>query len=283
MSAIKTLFRIFYAPLFFGGFIAAGVALVAAGERKLWLIGLLVGAIVVSFAAERIAPFEPVWNRPDGDVGRDVLHALINEGSALAAVLALPLLHSLLPDFGIWPAGWPLLAQLGLAILIADCGITLAHYLSHKWHPLWRLHAVHHSVTRMYGFNGLLKHPLHQAVELTAGTLPLVLMGLPFECAALLGFAVAVQLLLQHSNVDMRVGPLGFLWAVAPGHRHHHLSSAARGDVNFGLFTLIWDHLLGTFVINRPAPRAGEIGLDGHPDYPNSYGAQLIEPFRPTY
>lgn len=107
---------------------------------------------------------------------------------------------------------------------MADLGITLAHYVSHRAEWLWRLHAVHHSVERMYGFNGLMKHPLHQAIETAAGTAPLVVVGMPLDVGALLGFAVAIQLLLQHSNVDMRAGPLAYLWAVAPGHRHHHLA-----------------------------------------------------------
>ena len=53
-----------------------------------------------------------------------------------------------------------------------------------------------------------MKHPLHQAVELIAGTTPLVLMGMGHDTAWLLAFAVSVQFLLQHSNVDMQIGPL---------------------------------------------------------------------------
>ena len=163
---------------------------------------------------------------------------------------------------------------------MADLGITLAHYASHRIAALWRLHAVHHAVKRMYGFNGLLKHPLHQAIELTAGVAPLVLMGMPQNIAWLLAFAVAIQLILQHSNVDMKIGPLVYIWAVAPAHRHHHLASQTDGDVNFGLFTSLWDHLLGTFRSGADTPRAGEIGVFGRPDYPKGYLLQLMEPFR---
>lgn len=55
---------------------------------------------------------------------------------------------------------------------------------------------------------------------------------------------------------------------MAPGHRHHHIASKAKGGVNFGLFAMLWDHLLGTFVIGRPAPREGELGVVGRPDFP---------------
>ena len=132
----------------------------------------------------------------------------------------------------------------------------------------------------MYGFNGLMKHPLHQTIELIAGTMPLILIGMPYEIGVLLAFSVAIQLLLQHSNVDMRLGYALYIWAVAPGHRHHHIASSNSGDVNFGLFTMVWDHLLGTFVLNRPEPRDGEIGIHGRLDFPKDYKDQVMEPFK---
>lgn len=280
MPLFRHIIRHAFAPAFFLGFIGSAVLLVQGGLSKLMLMPLLVAAIAIAFAAERIAPYEPVWNQDRGDLGRDTMHAMVNEGSAALSVAAVPLLAGLSPGAGVWPEQWPLWAQLALAILVADVGITLAHYASHKWAPLWRLHAVHHSVTRMYGFNGLMKHPLHQAIETAAGTTPLLLIGLPMDVAALLGFSAAIQVMLQHINVDLRVGPLVHLWAVAPAHRHHHLASATDGDVNFGLFTTLTDRLLDTFVVDRPMPRDGEVGIANEPDFPSTYLRQLAHPFR---
>lgn len=246
----------------------------------LWLVPLLVIAISISFVAERALPYEAAWNKPKNDVRRDLLHAMANEVSNGLAVMAIPLLSIAAPTHGIWPLHWPLWLQLAFAILVADLGITLAHYISHKIQLLWKFHAIHHSVKRMYGFNGLMKHPVHQAFELIVGTTPLLLMGVPLEVAALLGFAVAIQLTLQHSNVDMSVGPLIYVWAVAPGHRHHHIASKSHGDVNFGLFTMIWDHALGTFVNGQPTPRDGELGIERQADFPTNYIAQLLKPFK---
>lgn len=280
MPLIRVLIRVAYAPVFFVGFLWSAVILDERGAPPWGLPILLVMALAVSFMAERVVPYERAWNRSHGDDGRDLLHAVVNETSIFLSVLAVPLIAELIPDSGAWPDDWPLLWQLGAAILVADLGITLAHYASHRIAALWRLHAVHHAVKRMYGFNGLLKHPLHQAIELTAGVAPLVLMGMPQNIAWLLAFAVAIQLILQHSNVDMKIGPLIYIWAVAPAHRHHHLASQTDGDVNFGLFTSLWDHLLGTFRSGADTPRAGEIGVFGRPDYPKGYLLQLMEPFR---
>lgn len=270
----------FYAPLFFAAFVGTALWVVATGANELWLIPLLIGAIAASTLAERVLPYEPKWNRDRGDGWRDLVHSIVNEGTTVLSVASIPTLLSLVSVGEAWPSHWPLWVQLAVAILVADLGITLAHYASHRVEWLWRLHAVHHSVERLYGFNGLMKHPLHQVVETVAGTTPLVLVGLPVEVGALLGFAVGIQLLLQHSNVDMRVGPLAYVWAVAPGHRHHHLASHGDGDVNFGLFTLLWDHLLGTFIIRRRSPRDGEVGIAGRNDFPVDYWDQLLEPFR---
>lgn len=244
---------------------------------------MLLIAILVSFLAEQLMPYEQIWNTSKNDFLRDLIHAVVNEGTLAMTVALIPVMTMLLPQFKLWPDEWPMWGQLFFAIIIADFGITMAHFLSHKNDFLWRLHAVHHSVKRMYGLNGLMKHPLHQAIELTAGTLPLLLMGIPIEVSALLGFSAAIQLLLQHSNVDMRIGALAYIWAVAPGHRHHHIKAGIKGDVNFGLFTMIWDHLLGTFVTDsnaRPAPRDGELGIGSQPNYPRGYLEQLTEPFK---
>lgn len=279
MSLFRFVLQYAYAPAFFLGFLGAATALVSAGLPHWTLVIALLVAIATSFVAEAALPYEVEWNRPSGDQLRDIAHALVNEGSIMISLLVLPLIAAAVPGVALWPGDWPLWAQLGLAILIADFGITLAHYASHKIDALWRLHAVHHSVARMYGFNGLLKHPVHQAIELAAGTAPLILIGVPQDIAWLVAFAVGIQLLLQHSNVDMKIGPLVYLWAVAPAHRHHHIASSTDGDVNFGLFTSLWDHMLGTFRGDRKTPGAGEIGVAGRPDYPSGYLEQLAEPF----
>lgn len=278
MLALRRVLQVGYAPAFFVFFLTAGLATALHGLPALWLLPLLVCAIGVSLVAERIAPYRAAWNHAQGDVGRDIAHATANEVASALSVAAMPALLSQMPGLGLWPHEWPLAVQLALAVLVTDVGVTLVHFLSHRRQWLWRLHAVHHSVTRMYGFNGLMKHPLHLALETAAGVTPLVLMGMPVHVAALLGYAVAIQLLLQHSNVDIRLGPLAYVWAVAPGHRHHHLAHETKGNVNFGLFTTLCDQLLGTFVVG-PMPVDATLGVAGRPSYPQAYVPQLVEPF----
>jgi sterol desaturase/sphingolipid hydroxylase (fatty acid hydroxylase superfamily) len=239
----------------------------------------LVLAIAVSWLAERCWPYDPAFNARQGDAGRDAVHALVNEGLNLLAIGAIPLVAAWVP-WQLWPTHWSVVAQVVLAIVAADLGITLVHYASHRWAWLWRLHAVHHSVTRMYGFNGLMKHPLHQTAEALGGVLPLLLLGMPYPVAAVLAFAIAIQLLLQHSNVDMRPGWLGKVMAWAPLHRFHHMRYGKAGDVNFGLFLTVWDHLLGTAFDADYRMRVDDLGIGSQPAYPRDYLGQLLAPFR---
>lgn len=279
---MRTVLKITYAPTMLLGFNGAAVWIVASDAPPLWLLPLLLAAIATSLIVERLIPYEPAWNRDRGDSGRDVVYAFAYEASVYLSVALIPLLTLLSPAAGLWPSAWPLWGQLVFAVVIADFGITLCHYASHRVEWLWRFHAPHHSVTRMYGFNGLIKHPVHQALETAAGTTPLVLLGMPLEVGLLLGFAITVQLLLQHSNADMRIGPMRHVLALAPLHRFHHQRWAGIGDVNFGLFTNIWDHLLGTAAY-EPAKRftSADLGIGKQPDYPVGYLAQLAAPFRP--
>jgi sterol desaturase/sphingolipid hydroxylase (fatty acid hydroxylase superfamily) len=282
MNALRWITRWTYAPLMLLGFNAAAVMLVISGAPKWLLFGLLLAAIALSLLAERFIPYEEDWNRSKNDGARDFLHFVVNEASIVASVLLIPIVAALMPFPSVWPDMWPLWGQLLLAILVADVGITLVHWASHHNNTLWRFHAVHHSVKRMYGFNGLMKHPVHQAIELTAGTLPLVLAGMPLDVAMLLAFAVAVQLLLQHSNADMQIGPLRYVLALAPVHRFHHVKSGREGNVNFGLFTTLWDRLLGTASFDpRRRFKSDDLGIEGAPGYPSSYINQLAKPFQP--
>lgn len=270
-----------YAPVFLLGFV--GTAAWWVGHRHgdaLWLLPLLSLAALLSFLAEHLWPYDAGFNRSHGDRARDATHALVNEGLNLLSIGLIPLLAGWLP-WQCWPSHWPFAIQLLLAIVGADFGLTLMHYASHRIGWLWRLHAVHHSVSRMYGFNGLMKHPLHQAVEAVGGVLPLLLLGMPYPLAAVLAFAIAIQLLLQHANIDLRPGPLGRLMAWAPLHRFHHLRYGRAGDVNFGLFFTVWDRLLGT-AFDAPAYRLGgrDLGIGSQPDYPRDYLGQLLAPFR---
>ncbi len=283
MSIAARSFRFGFVPVFalvYGGW---AIELSQRGASPPTFALLLLAALATCLAAERIAPYERAWNRPNGDRGRDAAHVLVNESLAAASVATLPLAYGLFdfPSNALWPAHWPFGLQVLAALLVLDLGITFTHAASHRVAWLWRFHAVHHSVTRMYGPNGILKHPVHQTIEMAVGTLPLLLLGLPRSVACALAVLTALQLLLQHANVDVDTGPLRRWHAGAELHRLHHRRAPGRGDVNFGLFTTLGDRILRTLDLDLAERVAdGDLGIEAEPDYPRAYLDQLIRPFR---
>ncbi|MFZ6659127.1 hypothetical protein [Undibacterium sp. TJN19] len=74
-------------------------------------------------------PYEPHWNESQHDSERDVLHGVFNELLNMLGLMLIPGIAGYMPFAALWPEHWPFVLQLLLAITVADCGITLAHYL----------------------------------------------------------------------------------------------------------------------------------------------------------
>jgi sterol desaturase/sphingolipid hydroxylase (fatty acid hydroxylase superfamily) len=280
MSGVRFLLRYFYVPAMLVGWNALAYTVVTGGFSIWWLLPLLVSAFASAHFAEHVLPCFDEWNHGHGDENANWLHNIYYENSAASGVVMIPLLTWLFPVAGIWPTQWPVVAQLLLAVLFADTMFTLVHYFSHRWPVLWRLHAVHHGVGRLHGFNGLVRHPLHQSIDMIVGTLPLVLLGMPPSIALLLGFAISIQLIVQHSNVAYELGPMKHVLSIGRAHHLHHVNWGTEGDCNFGLFFTHVDRMLGTCVLEPSREiKASDMGIDELPQFPKSYFSQLLLPF----
>lgn len=277
---MRTLVRYGFVPFMILGLNGAAFAVVYNGHSYAWLAPLLAVALLAVFLAERVSPAFGMWNEDHGDQPATVLHAIVYEISNINGVLLIPVIVWLFPFQGIWPTDWPLIVQLLMALVVADFVFMMVHYVSHRVPVLWRLHAVHHGVPRLYGLNGLVRHPLHQTIDMVLGTAPLVIMGMPVDVAVLLGFVVSIQLLVQHANVDYALGPFRNHLSIGQLHHLHHVNWGKEGDCNFGLFLTLWDRMLGTFQPEPSRPiQAHDMGVDEVPDFPKGYIQQLIFPF----
>jgi sterol desaturase/sphingolipid hydroxylase (fatty acid hydroxylase superfamily) len=282
VTLLRCFARYGYVPIMLLGVNGMGLFLIANGHSYFTVAPLLVFAVAFSFAMEKVLPYVGSWNDSHGDQVKDLVHAFVYELQNTNCTLMLPVISWLVPWHGVWPRDWPVAAQFLLALISTDLSTTMVHYYSHRIGWLWRLHSVHHGVERLYGFNGLVRHPLHQLLDVIVGSLPLALLGMPVDVAVLLGLAVAVQLLVQHSNIDYSLGPFEGWLSIGAVHRLHHVNWQEDGDVNFGLFTTIWDRALGTLRLpGDERPGAGDIGIQGRPLFPKTYLAQLVEPFAP--
>ena len=144
---------------------------------------------------------------------------------------------------------------------------------------MWRYHAVHHSPHRLYWLNVGRFHPIEKAVQFGVDTLPFALLGVSTEVLAAYFVFYAVNGFFQHSNCDVRLGPLNYLVSGPELHRWHHSEFAEESDTNFGNNLIIWDLVFGTRFL--PADReVGRLGLVNR-DYPLGFLAQMTTPFVP--
>ncbi len=245
-----------------------------------------VAALLVALL-ERALPYSQVWSRPRGDVRADALHLLVSaavaDGTvrALAGALAVGL-GAWLSSPSPWPSHWPLWAQFPLALAVAELGGYAVHRAMHRVPWLWRFHTVHHSAHRLYWLNASRNHPGDVLLSTALSVGPLLALGVPAETLALFHAFVATHLLLQHANVDTRLGPLTWLLSCAEVHRWHHSRDLAEADANYGNVLLVWDVLLGTRRVPAHRRPPEDVGLTGGRELPPDYLAHLASPWRPT-
>jgi sterol desaturase/sphingolipid hydroxylase (fatty acid hydroxylase superfamily) len=281
-------FAISFFPLLLGATLAGAVLAMqrGAGPDAATAAPLLIAAGLI-LGLERVFPRFRSWLRSHGDVAVDLAHLV----SVTAVSRAVPLLVVLaaLPATGWlaqrtgggpWPAHWPWLAQLGLAALIAELMQYWLHRLMHERDALWRFHATHHSAPRLYFLNAARFHPIDVGLDTFVGLLPLVLLGCPAQVLALFGLFTALVGYLQHSNLDLRLGPLNYLFSMAELHRWHHSKNLAQSNANYGSNLIIWDLVFGTFYWPRDREPPEEIGIPDLPGFPMTYWRQLASPFR---
>jgi len=206
---LATIIRYGTYPLVFG---ASAVAILYLAEQGLppWpsFAGVAVLGLVAVAVLERIHPYERAWLNDHHDSMADALHLMVNLGLLSVTAYLTHATRGLLSTTELWPASWPLLAQILLAGSIIDLGLYAMHRLSHHVPALWRLHAPHHSSERLYWMNGERRHPLSALCLAGPGIAAVVVLGAsPLVVTSWLTL-LTVHLALQHANIDYRLGPL---------------------------------------------------------------------------
>lgn len=244
----------------------------------------LTAAIAVTLL-EHWLPYESSWSESHGDIPTDLFYAASSLIAAprlfdTLALTALLSLASALPlSSALWPTEAPWAVQLGLAAIIAELGSYGWHRLLHEWGPLFRLHATHHSSPRLYWLNATRFHPLDNVTMYALHLLPLTLAGV--EESVLVGFTVLslVHGFFQHANVDVRLGPLNYVFSMAELHRWHHSRNVFEANHNYGSNCILWDLVFGTFYWPRERQPPVNVGLSDLPDFPQTIVRQLLSPF----
>ena len=236
------------------------------------------------FALERYMPHEPIWNEDDGQTFANLAHTLLSKGTVQTLVvfstaIGLATLVSPVSEAGysIWPRSWPLWSQVILGVVVAEFGLYWAHRLAHEWLPLWYFHSIHHSVTRLWIINTGRFHFIDSVASIVLSMAILLALGAPMEVLVWLSAITAFIGMLTHCNVEMRFGPISWVFNTPGLHRWHHSRDIREGNKNYGENLMVWDQLFGTYF--NPARRPPvNIGINEY--MPPSFLQQLAHPFR---
>lgn len=160
------------------------------------------------------------------------------------------------------------------AVVLGDLLVYGFHRLSHQVDFLWRFHAVHHSAEHLDWLAAHREHPVDGLLTQIAVNLPALMMGFPLTTLAMLITFRGMWAIFIHSNVQLPLGPLGFLFG-APELHHWHHARARQTRHNFGNLAPWTDWLFGTY--HRPTgPEEYPLGIVE--PYPQRILAQLLAP-----
>jgi sterol desaturase/sphingolipid hydroxylase (fatty acid hydroxylase superfamily) len=255
-------------------------------DPGLSLLALTIGHFVVIMGLEVLMPARRDWSwYGDRQAFNDLIHgALLDVGGRLGtailtvAIAAVAANLSAQVNWRYWPTSLPLWAQIGAAIVIFDFIDYWKHRAFHAWAWLWPVHALHHNPPRMHIFKAGRLHFLEASARALFTTAPLVVLGAPpelfFWLAALLN-GMGDQ---NHWNVETRFPRFMHLIISTPQvHWLHHAKDITGGSSNYSSFTLLFDHLFGTYRDPTGVP-IQDVGIDVDPIPKNLFG-QIASPF----
>jgi len=285
VSGLRRLVSVLAYPLVMATALLTLMGLLDAGAALTWApfaTVAIVGPIVLLI--ERIIPFRRAWTANGSDYLEDSLFMVavqVTVPFAMAWMVAFGLstflAHHTNP-FSIWPTHWPILVQLALKVTLGDFFRYWLHRGAHTWAPLWRLHEVHHHPDKLYSTNVFRFHPIEKSLQFCCDTLPFVIIGITPDVLAFYFVFYAISGLFQHSNADLRLGPLNYVFSGPEVHRWHHSRMISESNNNYAHSFVVWDLIFGTYF--RPKSRVVEnLGLLD-PEYPSGFWRQLYAPFR---
>ena len=155
----------------------------------------------------------------------------------------------------------PLWLRIALALVIGDLGYYIAHRLMHTT-PLWRTHVFHHSIQEIYWFSGLRSSAMNSLIIRLPYLVAMCMFAIPASAVASIAVGLGLVNFWVHSNLNISLGPLNYLFITPPFHRVHHSMAEIAIDRNFGNILSVWDYLFRTSVEPSAALNISEKGFE---------------------
>jgi sterol desaturase/sphingolipid hydroxylase (fatty acid hydroxylase superfamily) len=121
------------------------------------------------------------------------------------------------------------------------------HRVQHESLFWWRMHAMHHHMTKLSAARGDRTHPLEFATLMVGTPIVLALTGASDGVIAVTGAFGFFNAVLNHSNLPLRSGIYGWYFCTAAMHHLHHSRDLDSSNSNYGCAIIIWDRVFGTF------------------------------------
>ena len=150
-------------------------------------IAAMIGGFGLITLLEIVIPYRKEWRPTKEEIRTDIIFLLLIQAG-------LPKLLTLLTTFylieftkiqgwqleGLWPHHWPTWIQMLFMMFIADFFRYWLHRAAHQWILLWRVHAVHHSVQKLYWVNVGRFHPIDKSLQFIVEIMPFIFLGVSF-------------------------------------------------------------------------------------------------------
>lgn len=283
--------KILFSQFIFLAILAAATLSVLWGLKLGYSHVLVLNAVAVTIfiiilGLEKIMPFKESWNESDPQTVNDLGHTLFGTGLGSAfgdfitklAFSSVAVWLSQRIESNIWPSEWPLFFQIILVYLIAELGRYWQHRLMHLYPQLWRYHRLHHSIDRM----GILKtsrsHVIERVFQQVFMFGWLVAIGTPPEVMLYYIIPNSFLGMIDHSNIDLKLGYLEYIIMGPAGHRLHHSQNMKHGNSNFGSALMFWDMVFGTFTDPVKTTPPDEVGIKNDP-MPRGFIDQIADGF----
>ncbi len=246
--------------------------------------GGLLGSVLL---AEQVIPVRAEWNAlTDRQSPNDLAHAIVENvigeriGELVMSTLAGLAAARLSTWLGgsLWPGHWPALAQIGLVVFVGDGLDYWNHRLLHTVPALWRIHALHHGITRLHALKAARLHFTNVLARFVFVYAPLVLFGAPARLIFWYTAFIGILGVIGHSNTRTRLPSVVHRLLMTPQvHALHHSVDRSLSDTNYANVFPVWDIVFGTYT--HPEGHApGNVGVRDDP-IPEGFVGQFLAPF----
>ena len=154
------------------------------------------------------------------------------------------------------------------------------HRLQHACRPLWRVHAVHHSIEELNAFNDY-HHWLENMLRVPLILLPMSLI-ISVRAPEIIIYTMILRFMGQmtHANSKISYGLFRYVLSEPKFHRIHHSVDERHWGKNFAFMFPFWDMIFGTAYFPKP-DEYPPTGLSNQKE-PRSIIEYIAAPFRHT-